>query len=445
MAVELLRAHAKVKVWSLFDTLIFLYFFTLHADQLQITIADFTIRLNNLLALLLFAIFFLRHRAKLWRIDRTLLLSLLFLTSAIGISLLLSPYKQRCAIFFGWYGVHLLLYFFLPYFFVKYGDYKKVFSLYLASFLLVGIYAFLQLLFSLGGLQDPFAHQSIFEHIVRPNGFAYEPSFYALYMTPFIVMTNTHFLATPEEPFFFFKKLTLPKILCLNALYFVSTTTSTLFIFIVFCLSLFFFSQVRRRLFFYILLFALLFFVLGVVSPFLVQGFFLKFFYIDFMSHASFYERWVGIENGWTLFKENPYFGVGLGGYPPALLDAFFEGNRAYTFIFEHCDLCNASNPLKLTEAMNVFTEILASVGIVGAIAFLVLPTIFFIKAKQAIKYEPTLCFGLLLSVVMMLIALQINQGILRTYVWVHLALAFGVVEKILEARGREFRAKCTT
>lgn len=285
----------------MFDALLFLYFFTLHADQLHFAVGGFTLRLNNLVALLLLFVFASRYRSKLFRIDRALFISLLILTASLAISFLLSSYKKRCFFFLIWYGITLLLYFLLPYLLIRYHDYKKVFSLYLLSFLCVGIYAFLQLLLSLAGLHDPFANQFISGEVVRSNAFAYEPSFYALYMTPFIVMVNYHFLADREEPFYFFGRLTYPKIFLINFLYFSSTSTSTIFAFAIFCFCLLFFSQVRRHLWKFSIAFTGIFFLLGIISPFLMRQFYLKFFYSG-LGHGSFMERWTGIVNAWKVF-----------------------------------------------------------------------------------------------------------------------------------------------
>ncbi|MCH9627872.1 MAG: hypothetical protein S4CHLAM2_15190 [Chlamydiales bacterium] len=414
----------------MFDILLFLYFFTLHADQLNITLSGFSLRLNNLIALALFILFVARRRSQLLRIDRTLVISFLVLSVSLTLSFLLSPYKGRCFFFLGWYGFTLLMYMLFPYLLIYYYDSKKVLSLYMLSFLVVGVYASLQLVLSLLGFQDPFGTQIISDEIVRPNAFAYEPSFYALYMTPFIVMVNYHFLANREKPFFVFGLLTYSKILCLNLLYFVSTSTSAFFAFVLFCTSLLFIPRVRRQLWKYSLVFAVLFLCLGVASPFIMKKYFLKFFYSGLMEHGSFYERWIGIERAWKVFLQHPFFGVGFGGYPPYLFDAYLSGDAFLPVSINQMALTDALNPLKLVEAMNVCTEILASTGAVGALAFAVPVVLFIRRAKKAMYYDPILAQNLLLSVIVMVIVLQINQGILRTYVWVHFGLAFALVEK---------------
>jgi len=421
-----------------FDSLLFLYFFTLHADKLSLSIGGFSLRLNNLIAFALLTLFFSRYRSKLFRMDRAIFFALLFLMASITISFLLSPYKKRCFFFLGWYGITVVGYFLLPYLLIRYYDAKKVFTVYLASFLVVGTYAFIQLIFSLAGANDPFAQQLILGHIVRPNAFAYEPSFYALYMTPFVVMINFHFLLDPGRPFFLFKKVTIKEVLLVNFLFFVSTATSAFFAFAIFCLCLLFFfwngrlPQFRARFLKFCLGFVALFFLFGLTFPFIMKQYFMKFFYKGFMAHYSFFERWVGIENAWKVFVEHRFFGIGLGAYPSYLFDAFLQGGAQFTFIHQKRLIVDAFNPIKLFEPMNVFTEALASLGLIGAFALCGLIFVFVRRAKRAAQIDPVLGYNLLVSVLVMVIVLQFNQGLFRTYVWVHLALAFALVEKIV-------------
>lgn len=414
----------------MFDSLLFLYFFTLHADQLNISLGGYHIRLNNVFAFILFLIFFLRYRTHLFRIDRPLFFSLLLLSASVLLSFVFSPFKERSFFFLGWYGITLLGYFLLPYFLILYRDPGRIFSLYIASFLAVGLFAFFQLILSGFGIHF-FATQMIIGKLVRADAFAYEPSYYALYMTPFVILVNTHFLADGERPFYCLGRLTYPKIFLVNFLFFLSTATSALFAFLIYCVALPFFRDLRPRLFKFALFFGSLFSLLALIAPFLMRKFFLKFFYVGFMSHGSFFERWLGIKNAWRVFLENPFFGVGLGGYPPYLLDQALTR----TTYFGNLDFSNTENPLKLLEAMNVGTEILASLGIFGMGVFLFFLIVFIHKIKQALKIDRSMSYGLLLSVIIMISALQFNQGILRSYVWVHIALAYALVERIVVSK----------
>ena len=419
---------------DLFGPFLFLYFITLHADRLAFGCLGFNIRVNNLFAFLLLVMLICRYRSQLFSINKRFFLSLIIISCSILISLIYSPYKERCVVFFGWYGFTVLCYVILPYLLVKVWDEKKVFSLYCASFICVGLYALFQLIFSLLGFNDPNAQQRILSTIVRPNAFAGEPSFYALYMTPFICLCNFHFIASPERPFFIFKQLSLKHILFINFLFLISTSTAVFFAYALFLvLMLLCMENMRRRVMLFILGFCFIGLLATLLFPFMARNFFLKFFFSGFMPHHSFYERWIGIENAWHVFTRHPIVGVGLGGYPSFHMDAYLRGDANFAFVCTHSYIGLVQNPLKLFEAMNVFTEMLASLGVIGLCAF---GFFFYQLYQQAIKHiyrDRLFTLNLLISVAVMIFVLQFSQGLFRTYIWVHLALALALLENGLE------------
>jgi hypothetical protein len=416
---------------DLFPFLLFLYFFTLHADQLGFSCAGFHFRINNILALLLFITVALQFKFHLLTIDKSLFFALLLFSFSILLSFLFSSYKPRCLVFMGWYGLTLLCYVLLPYFLVKLWDVEKLLYLYGLSFVCVGVYALLQLILSCLKINDPFTTQHIIGSIVRPNAFAYEPSFYALYMTPFIMMINFHYLFAPKTPFLCFKELNSLKVSFLNALFLISTATSAFFAYLLFFLCILFaaeFYRFKGRVFKFLLAFACAGGSLFIAAPFLIKKFFMKFFFLGFMQHHSFYHRWVGITNAWQVFMDHFLLGVGFGGVPAYIYDAWGRGNTGYLFFDAYLSDMQG-NYLKHFEPMNVMTEILASLGIVGLLAVGVLLFAIYLQARKAIDKAPTLSRNLLISVVVMLIVLQFNQGILRSYIWVHFSLAYALFE----------------
>ena len=371
----------------------------------------------------------MRHR--LLPLNKTLAYPLLAIALSLTLSAFLSPYRHRCFYYWGWYGFTLLSYVLLPYFLMKFWDERKILSLYCASFILVGTYATLQLLFSFFGLHDPFAQQYLFGNIVRANAFCYEPSYYALYMTPFVFLFNAFYLTENEHvaP----SPLVLPRsiwsLLLVNSLYILTTSTSIFFAYMAFFGAALFFPAInRRRLISFFLMCTLMLTVLMSLFPFLAKHVFMKFFFQGFMSHHSFYERWVGLTNGWKLFLQHPFFGVGFGGYPSALMEAYLHGKREFLFLSP--SLVDAQNPLKLFEAMNVTTELLASLGVIGFSAFMWLLIAVFKEGFKKTTLSP-LSSPFLLSLMVTLFVLQFNQGLMRTYLWVHLSLAFAYFEKM--------------
>ncbi|MFZ0565414.1 MAG: O-antigen ligase family protein [Chlamydiales bacterium] len=430
---------SKRRFFDLFDALLFLYFFTLHADQLSLSIGEITFRLNNLIAFILLMIILMRFPSLLFTVNRWLGYALLFLAFAMLCSFFNSPYKKRCAFFLAWYGFTLLFYVVLPYFLIFKLDEQKIFKLYLASFICVGLYACLQLFFSLLGWVDPFVVQYIKEGIARPSALSYEPSFYALYMTPFVMMVNFHYLTQHDKSFFCFRYISIRHVLFVNGLFLISTSTSTFFAY-GFFFFLFFFAFRKRffsssRFFRFFLSFSMLGALFGLLCPSMMKNFFMKFFFHGFLSHHSFFLRFLGIKNAWMIFLNHPFLGVGIGGIPPHLLDAWLEGKAGYILgspVSKLLSQADIPNLLKVFEPTNVVTEILASLGVLGIIAFFFLSFVFYRQVKKSICVDPYIVLNLAFSTLIMLIVLQFNQGLFRTYVWVHFAMTFAFIEKLV-------------
>ena len=420
-----------------FDVLLFLYFFTLHADQLALSLFGFTFRLNNLAALTLFLFFFRTFRKTLFSVDKKFLWGFGALSCVLFLSSVLGLDRGRSLIFFGWYGVTLILYGLLPFLLVTYTSQKRVLTLYLLSFVCVGLYATLQFLLSLGGVWDPFLSQYIGDFAGRPNAFAYEPSYYALYMTPFVMMANLSYLLDREKSFLIFNQLTWPLLFLINLLLVLSSSSALIFAYLAFMLSALFFSGLRKS----ILKFGVYALLFQAFAFFLVPHFFkdylLKFFFHGFMDHHSFFERWVGIVNALKIFWRHPLWGVGLGGIPPYLYEAWSLREEAFRFLVSNEVITNSPQPLKFFEPMNVTSELMASCGILGCAAFAFLLITYALRAKKALVNAAELhkhwIFLFLVSTLVMLVVLQFSQGLFRTYVWVHLALGLGLIHNAKE------------
>lgn len=404
--------------------LLFLYFFTEHADQLSLSFAGFSFRLNNVIALFFLAFFLARLRKGLFAFDKKLVHALLVVTSSIALSLFFSPYKARCFVFFGWYGFTVCCYLLLPYLLVFHLPQEKLFKLYFFSFLCVGFYGTLQFFLPLAGIKDPFSSQEIFARWARPNAFAYEPSYYALYMTPFVILANGAFLIGKLKKRYF----------VLSNLFFIfSTSTSAFFAYLVFAICLPFFRLVSlRQLAKCVGVFALSTTGLVLLFPQMARQYFLKFFYGDFQSHHSFFERWVGIVNCWKLFLAHPLLGVGLGGVPASLNEAWANGDARYNFEIQEKALTGS---LKLFEPSNVFMELLASLGLVGMLAVGFFLFVYLRSAQKALRRareEEKKWIGItLLSMLVVVVVLQFNQGLLRTYIWTHFALSYAYFQTV--------------
>ncbi|NGX59033.1 MAG: hypothetical protein KR126chlam3_00177 [Chlamydiae bacterium] len=440
-----LFSFSKPKVFDVLDPFLFLYFFTLHADQLNLTLHSYTIRFNNLLALFLILALLLRFKEKLISFDRKLVLGLLAVACSLFISFYYSPYRSRCFYFCGWFGLTILCYFVLPYLLLLHLNTRKIIKLYLFSFMLVGLYGCAQLLFSFIGFLDPFCGQFIvMGKIVRPNAFTYEPSYYALYMTPFVIMANLHYLLRKGHDFFIFKSLNLSHLLLINFFYFVSCSTGALFAFIIFfCLLLALrIGSLKKKVLKYASLFSLSSILLALLLPAFSKTYFLKFFTLKFFLHHSFHERWCQIYNCFKIFIHHPLKGVGLGGVPVYLSERCVNGDPGYMFtLVQERAALSATNPVKYFEPSNITTEIIASLGLLGILAFSYLIGYFVRSARQALRSKnlnQTQKHWILLFFISTLVTLmvwQFSQGLFRIYIWTHLGLFFAFLKKETEVQ----------
>lgn len=423
----------------LYDSLLFLFFFTLHADQLSWTFGEITLRLNNIIALLLALLVLIGAKRVSLLLPRSLLCSLLLLTLSLGLTTWLSPYRARASLFLGWYGITLIAYFLLPYLLGLIWPLKRLLRLYFLSFIAVGLYGAAQLFLSFCRIHDPAAEQLWGEGWVRPNAWAYEPSYLALYLTPFIAIANGHFLMQREQDFFLMRRLNLSALLVINGLFLTTLATTTLFFYLLFLLTLAlipyrsqlppFHRQVRRFLGAHLLAgVALLAFL-----PVLSKEFFFKFFFQGFLDHHSISERLIGIYNAFEIFLHHPWFGVGLGSIPSLLFEGWCVGDSRFIYLANPEMIRGAAHVYKCFEPTNVFTELLASAGIMGTAAF----SFFlysYVKRVRLVLFSPTIevtdkrwVFLFFLSTLIMFIVLQCSQGLFRTYIWTHFALAYAL------------------
>jgi hypothetical protein len=181
----------------------------------------------------------------------------------------------------------------------------------------------------------------------------------------------------------------------------------------------------RRSLLVFMGVFAAIFCTIGVIFREVFINTFYKFFTVGFFAHVSFLERWKGIVDAWELFCQFPVFGLGLGGVGYyRYMHAYYEGqNQVY---FPTLDLLEPFDPT------NMFTEILASLGLYGVIVFSYFGWIIYQIVKKLLK-SPIICvankqtaLALLLSVIVMFTCLQFNQGLFRSYIWTHTGVFLG-------------------
>ena len=127
--------------------------------------------------------------------------------------------------------------------------------------------------------------------------------------------------------------------------------------------------------------------------------------------------RWSEFGDTLRAFWKSPIIGYSLGGIPSAIAEV---RGIMITTQFQ----------AKSFEGMNIFAEVLAASGIFGFVCFMLFLIQLFRKTYQLseVLNEVDNSFGnlmkaLLLSLFFELLILNMNQNILRPYLWVHIAI----------------------
>ncbi len=424
----LLRKHRLLFSEVCFSLLLFFYFLSSSGEQLHAVVGVFKPKIGHLVALLLLGWIFLERKP--WSFPRPLLKPSLLILGSLAISALCSVAKARSLGYIGVYLLNFGFYFFLPFQILQTIDLNRFFRIYWGSFLIVGLYAALQVGLSIFGIYAPFTLQKI-GSLARGQAWTYEPSYYALYMVPYVMFHNGIFLL--QEGRLRFKSL---KLFGQNMLLAVSTSTGLIVSYPVFFGVVLFatftkflrsfqsllWKNLKKAILAFSLsvgLFTALFYEITLHSLF-------KFFYFG-IEHLSFVARWDGIVASTKVFLTHPLLGVGLGGVGPYL----FQKESLYDLKITTLEEFEAHDPT------NCLTEILASLGLIGLIAFISLAALFHHTFRDVIEdisidaFSKKTAIALFFSLIVMVIALQMNQGLFRPYIWIHAAVVYGYLYRL--------------
>lgn len=425
------KISVKKNYLGLFYFLVFLYFFTLCGDHLNVQITLFKFKLNNLFAGILLGILFLTR--KLVFIPKSILLPSIYIFLSIFLSTLFGVHKFRSVGYLLAFLFEFVFYFIVPFNLMYQFNRMKVFSAYLFSYKCLGIYAIMQLVLSLFGIRDPLLMQWIAGGIARPHAFAYEPSYYALCISAFVMYYNTMFLLRDQSEN---RQYRFGQFALVNIFLLVSTSTGgfmAYFILLFVCLGFQYLGYIgsyaidfRSNLKKIIKAFCVLVGAIGCVSFDLLSRYYLKFFILG-TRHGSFGERWRGIINAWDTFIENPLLGVGLGGVGPYL----YQKRTGIDPVGLELNVFEGFDPT------NVLTEVLASLGLVGIIGFILLGRWVFQLFKSVHDapfievQDKKISTALFISLIVVVIELQFNQGLFRNYIWAHTGIVCGYLARL--------------
>jgi len=420
---------------NIFLWLVFLYFLVLSGDRLEVQVGAYSIKIARVVSVGLFFAMLVSNRFRM--IEKTLFYCFLWILSAFLIS---SCFSGAFLASIGGCGAGLIAYvcfFLVPLNLMRLFDKDKLLRVYFLSFVCIGVHALMQCLLSFFGIIESFASQTIgATQVVRGQSWLFEPSYYALFATPFAFFLNTRrLLKSTQGP-------NLITVLGANFLLLVSTSTGAFFCYFIFfflCLCFSCCSLVKRHFPGFVrrvCRFAAAFLVcmgaLGICFKHLFLHTFLKFFYIGLFLHWSFNERYDKIVECWNIFCSAPFFGIGLRSIEHHLyLSSHFNTEILLNADFQWKELFAGYT------ATNVLMELLASLGLFGFSAFVVLGIVIvrlfcgtIRDARVALEDKKTL-FSLFLSVLMMLICLQFNQELFRNYVWAHMGISVGYLLKV--------------
>jgi hypothetical protein len=410
--------------------LMFLFFALSSADLLHIVVYIFKPKIGHLVAVVLMGWFVFLYRYL--RIPKEIGFVFLGLLASFCLSALCGAAPVRS---FGYLLVYLFnfcFYFLLPFNLLQQLPTASIMRCYFHSFVAVGLYSVFQIVLSLFNIVEPFALQVV-DNIVRGQAWTYEPSYYALYMTSFVMLKNGLAIFGVDRARSWNGK---KQLLGINGFLFASTSTGVVLTYPVAALIygwISFFSfvrpfavQVHRRLVYLLIAFFSSLGVLGLIFQDIVARSFYKFF-LDGFLHFSIQARWAGIVNCWNVFLENPLLGVGLGGVGPYI----YKSRSFYDAIPSTLQEFEAFDPT------NCFMEVLASLGIVGFIGFVFLGWAFYRLFKSVMldrginSVDKKWAMALIASLLIQVFVLQYNQGLFRPYIWIHAAVVYGMLYRM--------------
>ncbi len=412
----------------------FFYFLFSSGELLHIVLTIFKPKIGNLIAVFFFGYFCITFKRMVF--PRALFYPFLWLLLAQCISAFFSVHMARSCGYIGIYLFNFIFYFLLPLNLFQVFEAAKILKTYSMAFCCVGLYAVFQVVFSIFGLFDRFALQRLGD-LARGQAWTYEPSFYALYITAYVMFKNAAAILKMNNKLSW-KEIT--KLFGINCMLIASTSTGIIFSYPIFCavtcwLSLWkplraSLTFVKWRILKFIAVCCACCAMLSLLFWDMARDSLFKLFYFGFLNHGSFNIRWSGVVACWNIFLEYPIFGIGIGGVGPY----YFIKSAYYDIV-----------PLTLTEVemydpTNVFTEVLASLGLVGMIGLVMLSWVFY-RAFRKVIISPTVSAeekstsqALFISLIVVLIVLQMNQGLFRPYIWIHAGMVYGYLHRLIDS-----------
>lgn len=337
-------------------------------------------------------------------------------------------FTQRSIIYALWLITNILLVFFMVNYFQKQKNVYELLRVYIISFAIVALFGLYQFFAPFLGLEPVLVTQWWVQgSLARINGFSYEPSYFSTYLLIGWIM-NFYFL---EEGIYLLKKEIMQLIYIIETLALILSSSRLGWIIMILiymenpCKITFHLCRkiicgyIERKLLkkcLYVFLFLSLCGMIFVEFvdidqfKFLLSGIGI----LENVASHSVDERMEAMQKTLKIFLNNPLIGVSLGGIAPSIAD--MQGIAIRNI-----------DDLKNSEGLGVFLEILAASGIVGFIVFIlylkkIMNSFWNLHKKDKSKMN-YIIKPLMVAFWGEIIALQFNQNILRTYLWIHIAI----------------------
>jgi hypothetical protein len=336
-----------------------------------------------------------------------------------------------------WLSIFTVYIIILPYFIKTEEGFIKLIKYYILSFGLVAVFGLIQFVAGLGGISLLTAQWWLNGRLPRINGFSYEPSYFSTYVL--ICWVICFFLMINRNKLVYYFNARITFLIITVSLFLSTSRMGLLFMFII--ILGFIFNQIKNTFITFKIkarilpLFLLFVTFIGSCAYYVIFYFNkIKFMFLGlgifgYADHST-GQRITEFIDTLKAFLKSPFIGYSLGGIPSAI--AKVRGTRIGT-----------QYQAKDYEGMNIFAETLAASGIFGFIFFISFLIIIFYKTNRLIKdlrpVNPqfsTLLLALLLGLLFELLILNMNQNILRTYLWIHIGivnLGFFVGKNILQ------------
>ena len=399
---------------------VFLSFFLIGGDYISFDVSGLTIRMGAI-AIMAAAIFLCYRGLNYIVIDIYFIsISIILLLFAL-ISSYYSISTFRSVAYIVWMVFSFYLIVPLFYNFARHNSPNVVFNAWYLTFRLYVVFLFVHLIIIQMGLAGGMGG--------RPHFWLFEPSYYAIFMSPYIV--SSAFLLSQNQ-----KKYIFDFILASLAMALLASMTAI--IIFLFALLIWFLFSRRKILFIFVSFvlisscFLLLYYTAKDTVGFSITvGFILSLEYDSIFSIIEQFflrsgNRVMRILMGLHAFSENPLVGIGIGA------DSVYN---TITSLPDHVAQWDAPwISIRETPFINIFVEAAGTMGIGGLIGFSILifyPAYRFFMLDRSIVFKNKIFVSsMFLGYIGMLFALQFEGTFLRFYLWSTFGLCLGMLAR---------------